>query len=67
MKNSRYFGDIVSAREFEVQAQQMFNYATNPLIIEASCYFLKGAELMQKALTSQAIKECKEQREVTEE
>ena len=60
MNNSRFFNDIQAAKEFETEAMQMFNYATDNNVIEAACYFMKGAELMQKHLCSVAIKEAKE-------
>ena len=61
MRNSNYFLEIEDAKEFEEQSKQMFEYAVHPDLIEASCYFQKGAELMQKYLTSKAIAESREE------
>lgn len=59
MINSRYFGDIRSAKEFEMEVDQMFQYANHPDVIDAACYFKKGAELMQKYFIGIAVKEGK--------
>ena len=61
MNNSKYFSEIEAAREFENDAKQLFNYATNPDVIDAAIYFLKGSELMQKVLASRAVNEHRQE------
>lgn len=66
MKNSRYFNEIEAAREFENDAKQMFNYATDSDIIDAACYFIKGAEIIQKKIASRAINEQRQKDTTTD-
>lgn len=58
---SKYFLEVESAKEFEEQAIQMFNYANNQDLIDAAIHFAKGAELIQKGLASIAINEHKQE------
>lgn len=60
MKNSKYFEELEAAREFEATAKRMFNYATEPEIIDAACHFMKGAEIMQQNIASRAVTEQKQ-------